>query len=496
MADQNTQTGPKQPEQVVYTTQPKTSQQVGTEIPEEYLTDEYLYPKETGGPNSTEKKRGKGKLILIILFIIALLIIGSVVAMSMLGRRSPQTSGATLTYWGLWDDAASMQEMIKEYQQAHPEVKITYEVKDAKDSYRQRLLARIEKGTGPDIFRYHNTWVPEIRSILSAAPPSIVPAEQLKQDYYPVIAKDVIINNAVVGLPLGIDGTLLVYNKKALSNAGIATPPKDWEALIDAAKKITVKNQENQIQFSGIALGTAENIEHFSDIIAGMFLQNGVNLVALEGNQNANSVLEAYTAFATPPNDTWNETMPNSILAFANEKVAMIFVPYWQLEVLRQLNPDLDFGVSIFPQVRGGTKKVAASYWVEGVSSKSAHKDVAWDFLKFLSTKESLIKLAELDKKSGRSMIPRPYPRKEMASLIIQDPFLGPVVQQAPDYDSMPLISRTFDGGREGQGGLNDGLIAYLRDAVNTILFGGSIDAAVNTFSQGVTQIMDQFKTL
>ena len=494
MAPENTQTPPPQPpekEQVVYTTNPQQSSGQGNEIPEEYLTDEYLYPHDNNGGGKSAGGGGKKKFLLfgvigIVIIFLVIMIIG------FLGRGT-QKNNTTLTYWGLWDDTPQITELIKEYQAQHPGVTINYVMMDGKDSYRQRLLARYEKNTGPDIFRYHNTWVPELSGILAPAPASIMTADQMAKVYYPVIAKNLVVNNNVVGLPLGIDGLVLVYNKKALSQAGVATAPTDWDSLIDTAKKLTVKNQQGQLEFSGIAMGTAENVEHFSDVIGGMFLQNGVQLSAIKGNQNAISVFDAYSAFAMPPNDTWNETMPNSLVAFANEKVAMIFVPYWQLEVIRHLNPDLDIGVAPFPKVRGGSEKGIASYWVEGVSAKSANKQVAWDFLRFLSSKESLEKLAALDKKSGRTMPSRPYPRIDMASMIVQDPYMGPVIQQAPNYDSMPLISRTYDGGSNGQGGLNDGLVAYLKDAVNSILYGGSSAAAVDTFAQGVEQIQQQF---
>jgi multiple sugar transport system substrate-binding protein len=393
----------------------------------------------------------------------------------------------------MWSDEATIREMIKEYEQKNQGVSITYEVKDARDSYRQRLFALAEKNKAPDIFRFHNTWVPSMGTLLGSAPNDIFPPETFKSEYYPVVSKDLIVNNAVVGVPLGIDGIVLLYNKKLLTDGGVSSVPTDWESLVDVAKKLTVKNTQNQIEFSGIAMGTAENVEHFSDVIAGMFMQNEVTLTNIAGNQNAVSVLEAYTAFATPPNDTWNETMPSSVVAFTNEKVAMILAPYWHIETIRQLNPDLQLGVSVFPQIRGGTKKAPATYWVEGVWSKSPNSAEAWKFLKYLSSKESLEKMQTLDMKSGRALPTRPYPRVDMASLIIQDPFQGPVVQQAPDYSSLPLIQRTYDGGTSGQGGLNDSLNAYLKDAVNSIILGGSPGAAVDTFAQGVAQVMEQF---
>lgn len=477
--------------EVLYSSKNEPPKNPAADIPPEYLTDEYLYPADT----TSKKSGGKKKFVFIALFLGLLLIGIGVFLYAYWNRGGVAPSGKTeLVYWGLWDDSAVMNEMIKEYQAKNPNVSIKYEVKDAKDSYRQRLFALEEKGKAPDIFRYHNTWVKPMEKLLGAAPAEIFPVESFKKEFYPVVGNDLVVNNTVVGVPLGIDGLVLLYNKKLLSDGGIASVPSDWESLVEAAKKLTVKNTQNQIEFSGLAMGTAENVEHFSDIIGGMFLQNGVTLSSLP-NQNAVSVLEAYTAFATPPNDTWNETMPSSVTAFANEKVAMIFAPYWHIETIRQMNPDLQVGVAPFPQIRGGTKKAPASYWVEGVWAKSPHATEAWKFLQFLSSKESLEKMQTLDTKSGRAMPTRPYPRVDMASLIIQDPYQGPVVQQAPDYATIPLIQRTYDGGTGGQGGYNDSFNAYLKDTVNSIILGGAASSALDTFAQGVAQIMQTFST-
>jgi len=48
--------------------------------------------------------------------------------------------------------------------------------------------------------------------------------------------------------------------------------------LMSKILSVRYREREKQIVTGGIALGTAENIEHFSDILGLMFLQNGVNI--------------------------------------------------------------------------------------------------------------------------------------------------------------------------------------------------------------------------
>lgn len=458
-------------------------------IPEEYLTDEYLYPTDTT-PTEPSSKNPRTYLMYGIAGVFALLLI--VVGVMFFMRRGSgggaAGTGVQLTYWGLWDDAAQMKEIIADYKKIKPDVSIDYVVMDAKDSYRERLLARLQKGTGPDIMRIHNTWATTMTDILAPAPQGTFDAASYQKTYYPVVVKDCMSESNILCVPLGIDGLLLLYNKRLLANAGIAKQPTDWESLIEISRSLTIHNQDGQLQFGGVALGTAENITHYSDIIGAMLLQNGVSITQMQGDENAISVLETYTSFAQPPNDTWNETMDNSIVAFANEKVAMVFAPYWELEVIKHINPDIEIVALPMPQIQGGTQKAIANYWVEGVSKTSQHQTEAWEFLQYLSSKETLTKLAELDIKSGRIFPARPYPRINMANLITQDPYMGPVVQQAPYYDSLPFIDRTYDNG------LNVHVGDYVRDAVNSIIFGSAPDEALTTLANGITTVIEQFK--
>src|SRR3989338_11246710 len=191
-----------------------------TEIPEEYLTDEYLYPTDSGS-TATKKKTS-----VMVLFVIGavVLIIATLFVLNTLMKAKPGSTGnpgkVTLTYWGLWDDQTVMNQIINEYQKNNPTVKINYVMRDPKDSYRERLVATAQKGTGPDIFRYHNTWVSGMKDILAPAPQNVLDVESFKKLYYPVIASDLIQNNQIVGVPLGIDGLVLVYNQKLFNNAG------------------------------------------------------------------------------------------------------------------------------------------------------------------------------------------------------------------------------------------------------------------------------------
>ena len=394
-----------------------------------------------------------------------------------------QSQQVKLTYWGLWEEKEVFDPLIKQYQKSNPQIVIDYQ-KMAPDDYKNRLVARSAKGLGPDIFRYHNTWLPEIKDVVSLLPDQVMTASEFEKTFYKIHQQDLKVGNHYYGLPLTIDGLVLIYNDNLLIKAGINNPPSNWDEITDMVTKLTVKDATGQIITAGIALGTANNVEHFSDIFGLMLVQNGGDFKALDQSEAAGA-LESYRKFAEPPNDFWNESMPNSIAAFIQEKVAMIIAPSWEVLAIKAGNPDLAVKVVSVPSVPGGKAVSLASYWVEGVSRYSKNQLEAWKFLKFLVEKDSLTKLYQIE--SQLRPFGEAYSRVDLASLLIQNPYLGAVIKQADYFVSLPLSSRTFDNG------LNDEIIKYLENAVNATSQGVSYSQALVTAKQGVDQVFSKY---
>jgi len=393
-------------------------------------------------------------------------------------------SKVELVYWGLWEDKAVVQPLIEKYQRANKNVIITYEKKDSKD-YLAKLLARSKNGRGPDIFRYHNTWLAELRTLVAPLPKKIMSDKQFENTFYPVHQKDLKVGRYYYGIPLEIDGLILVYNDGLFKKAAINSPPKTWDDLINDLSKLTVKDRSGRIIVSAVALGTANNIAHFSDIFGLMLLENGVDLKTLDSEGGA-QVLKSYRRFAEEPKAVWNTTMPNSILAFSQEKVAMIFVPSWWIGVIKKANPEIEIKTAPLPIVPGGEQIALANYWVEGVSKYSRHQKEAWKFLNFLVEKENLTQLYKEQAKTR--LFGEPYSRVDLAKTLIQNQYVGAVIKQAQYYQSLPLISRTYDDG------LNDRIIDYLSNAINATTQGVGYRKAMATAQKGINQILSKYE--
>ncbi len=442
-------------------------------------------PQGVSSPPPPASGGGKGNplmkrilMIFVFLFILVGLAIGGKFALGALNGAKE----VTINYWGLWENDATLQGILTDFQAKNPKIKVTY-VKQSPRQYRERLQAAIARGEGPDIFRFHNTWVPMFRNELAPAPQTVMTPAEFSSTFYPVATADLVGGAAVYGMPVMIDGLGLYYNEDLFATAGV-TPPTTWPELLDIVPKLTVKS-DTQIQKSAIALGTTGNVENFSDILALMFMQNGAKLLTPTGKE-AEDTLTFYRKFANPSDAvyTWNETMDNSIYAFASGKVAMIIAPSWRAFDIKQISPALRFKIVPVPQLPGNTVNWA-SYWVEGVSTKSKYPEQSWEFIKYITSRDVVTKLYADAAKTR--LFGEPYARVDLASTIAEDPYVGAYIKEAPTAKSFPLASRTFDNG------LNDKLIKYMEDAVNALGQGTAPTAALDTVSAGFAQVFSSY---
>jgi len=389
-----------------------------------------------------------------------------------------------LVYWGLWEEKDVYESLISQYQ-AKNKVIIDYQ-KMSPQEYLQKLITRSKNGQGPDIFRFHNTWLPQLKEVLSPLASSVMTNTEFESTFYPIHQRDLKVGNYYFGLPLTIDGLVLVCNENLFKKAGITSYPTNWNEVIDDASKLSVKDLNGNLITAGIALGLVSNVEHFSDDFGLILLQNGGSLKQLD-QDTAAGALESYRKFAEDPkNNFWDESMPNSLTAFIQEKVAMILVPSWEILTIKAANPDIKIKVMTTPIVPGGKPLSLASYWVEGVSRYSKNQIESWKFIKYLTEKENMVKLYENESKTR--LFGEPYSRVDLASTIVQNEYIGSVIQQAKYYVSLPLISRTYDSG------LNDEIIRYLENAINATVQGVSYNEALKTAKQGIDQIIIRYK--
>lgn len=398
-------------------------------------------------------------------------------------QKSGPKGPVELTYWGLWEEENLIKPIIDEYQRQHPNISIKYE-RESSVNYRTRVQTQNREGVGPDIFMIHNSWLPMFQIDLVAAPAEVFILTDYKNMFYPVASDSFVRDNQIFGAPMEIDGLALYYNEDMLNAIG-GRPPKNWQEFIDSATKMTVKDARG-IQTAGAAMGATGNVDHWSDILGLLFLQQpGVDLNNLT-TKAAAEVMKFYTDFVTDPRKkTWDANLPKSTDMFAQGRLGFYFAPSWRAHELRTANPNLKFKVAPVPQLSG--KNVSwATFWGFSVSAKSKNILEAWKFVKYLTSAEAE-KLAYQEASKVR-LFGEPYSRIDLRQELIQDPVVGAFVSQGPGYKYWYLASNTFDNN-----GINDEMIKYFEDGINATLAGSDPLVALQTVSSGAKQVLDKY---
>ncbi|HUW21226.1 MAG TPA: extracellular solute-binding protein [Candidatus Bathyarchaeia archaeon] len=449
-------------------------------------------PKPVGGLSSEKpplipsqpKKLPTANIFKVLLIFLAVVILagGGYLIFKTFGKKKPDGE-ETLVYWGLWEDVDILETVTKDWEKDHPQVKINY-LRQAKEEYRERLQSALARNEGPDIFRFHNTWLPMLKDELSPMPANIMTTAQFEETFYPVAVSDLKIGTSIYGVPLEIDTLALFYNEDIFRAAG-KNPPTNWDELRRLASELTVRDSGGQVQIAGAAMGVTSNIDHWSDILGLMMLQNGVDLAKPRGKLAEDALL--FYSYINKRDRVWNTNLPNSTLAFASGKVAMYFGFSWDIFEIERVNKELKYKIVPVPQLPEREPVAWASYWVEGVSRRSKKQEQAWEFLKYLSSEETMIKLYKAQ--SDRRLFGEPYSRKNLSSQLSNDPLVGPFINQAIFAKSWYLCSRTFDNG------INEMIIKYFEDAVNTTGdTGTSAGDTLQTVAKGVSQVLSRYR--
>lgn len=372
-----------------------------------------------------------------LVIIIALTLTGA----GCLSTTSKQASKApvTLTVWQLFDSQEAFNPIIQAYQDKNPNITINYVKKDYNE-YELQTSEALAAGKGPDIWMIRNDWMPRHNDKIVPMPDGALASngksdlDNYKSTFPPIVADDNIIDGKIYGIPFSVDTLALYYNadifnakRVELENAKrkdeaklFENPPATWDDFIKIVKLLTEKSGKN-ITKSAVAMGTSSNIDKSIDILTALMLQNGTPMTSVDNkaatfNLSINKAtgepvypgtqaLDFYTSFANPNKETytWNSSMSNSLNAFMDGEVAMMFNYSYIQQTFAQQKPTLNYGIGPLPQIKGTTAPIDyASYWTETVTKNSKNSDVAWDFLLYVATQKG-------DKYATGTTRPNPY---------------------------------------------------------------------------------------
>lgn len=397
-------------------------------------------------------------IFLIILLILLLLIFGKKKTTDTPTNNTNQgTVSGEIVYWGLWESQDVMKSLIEEFQTNNPGAKVRYS-QQTFSGYESRLHTRLQQTAttsepAPDVFRIHNTWLPKYASLLSAMPTGVMTRNEYSQKFYPTALADFTGKDgtSIFAVPIEIDGLMVFYNKQLLAQQNIQQPPEDWDSFTALARRLTKKDSSGRITQAGLALGTSRNIQHSSEIILFLLLQEGVDLMDSSrtkislNNSKTIGVFQTYVDFATGSNAVWSSSLNNDLNMFYSGKLAMMIAPSWRAFDIIKSSSSIEFGTSPLPQLQANENQVYYStYWGEAVNRKSQNIELAWRFVKFLAEKEQQQKMYSSSSTIGERAFGEPYSLVELNSEMKGKAYVDAIATMAPYMKSWQLGDENF----------------------------------------------------
>ena len=404
-----------------------------------------------------------------------LLLVLAVITLSGCGGSKPVDTPYTvkLEVWGTIDDSDAYSDAISQYLSMNHHVSdISYKKMPA-ETYKDDLLRAFAEGRGPDLFFIRNAWLPDFASLIVPVSDYQTNEGEYKTVFTDAVTHDFVDGGKIYGAPLTTDSIALYYNKDLFNAAGIAQPPTKWDELVKMLPQFNQVDTFGTVIRSGIAMGTAANINRSTDLFLALAMQAGAKVDPGERplqdklnlyDEPAQKALSFYSQFAkvSSPYYSWNPRLHYSTDAFSEGTLAMMINYSWKVAELQRKNAKLNFGVAPLPQSVAGSPANLSNYWglvvaknkiltvaagEKATMPRDKYNDLrvheSWEFLYYLAfpheggtmtIRNPLTKFASAAKikddatKTYLVKTSQPAARRDLIELQKNDPYLGPFV--------------------------------------------------------------------
>jgi multiple sugar transport system substrate-binding protein len=300
------------------------------------------------------------------------------------------------------DVSGFVQQILDAWNKDHPNEKARLiELPESADAQRAQMIQNAtSKSDAYDVLVVDNVWTSEF-----AANRYIVP---LPEEQFPTgeMLKPVIDSakylDKLYAVPNSSDGGMLYYRTDLLKAAGITTPPKTWDEMKAACKKVQATPQGKGVncyagqfeKYEGLTVNAAEAINSAGGVITDETGKPNVNTP--EAKAGLGWMVDAFK----------DGTIPKEAITYKEEEGRRAFQegrlifhrqwPYiYNLANAKDSEIAGKFAVAPLPGLKGsGTSSLGGH--ALGISNYSKKKKSALDFIKFYTTKQQSQKYLEL----------------------------------------------------------------------------------------------------
>ncbi|MCG2799800.1 MAG: ABC transporter substrate-binding protein [Cellulomonas sp.] len=320
------------------------------------------------------------------------------------GTSTSATSSAgptTITFSYLWSgvEAESLEKIIAEFNASQDEIVV--EGVSNPDTTAQLTAMSSSEGSF-DISDHFGSSVGAYASkgILAPLDEFIEADGYDTSDFIPSVLDQMSYDGQYYSMPIAVHTQMLMYNKTLFAEAGIAEAPtttEEWAQDIAALTKVDSTGAITQLGYGNMELDTDFTTLGF--VFGGQwFDEDGTPTPDNEGNVAGlsfyvDNVPAAYGADAVTTFESGFGEIASAQNPFYTGQLATIIEGAWEVNLINQYAPDLDYGVAPIPYPEdqpelAGTTSVSSSTLF--IPANSTHKEQAWEFMKYLLSSDAM----------------------------------------------------------------------------------------------------------
>ncbi|WP_170208724.1 ABC transporter substrate-binding protein [Micromonospora pisi] len=284
-------------------------------------------------------------------------------------------------------------------------VKVNLQFKNTYDDTLSAYKAALNSGQAPDVVQVYDIGTRFMIDSKSTVPvQSFLDVDKTDaSDIQPNIAGYYSVDNKLYSMPFNTSMPLLYINKTAFTKAGLdpANPPKTLDEITEAARKLTVKDASGNVSQYGFGAALyGWFMEQFTAVGNQEYCDQGngrdgrgtkLNLATDDHVKLLQWWKKMVDEGLAPKLDSNTTTADNT---FTSGKVAMTLESTGSVSgFLKSTEGKFEIATGNYPKINatdnGGPIIGGASLWVVGKDKDDAHKRASWEFVNFLSDKDS-----------------------------------------------------------------------------------------------------------
>lgn len=396
-------------------------------------------------------------------FVLALLI-------SFAGTARAETE---LIFWNFWDQKF-ITPVIASFEADHPGVKIRSEQLNWGNGL-DKIVVALANGRAPDICELGSTWTGKFMSegVLLDLTDRV---SDLRSQY--LLWEPAMWEGRIYGMPWLVGTRVLFYNRSLFKAAGLNPdiPPRTWEELIAAAKAI--HQPDKGIYGFGVNAGEGHILyKKFLPFVWG----NGGSIIDDAGNFCFDSpatreALEFYRRLMVFGLKEKQDILDD---AFKKGRLGLEISGSWNFAKYPKEAPDLDFGTALTPAPAADRGSSSSFLGGEILVLFKTCKDpqMATEFVRYLTRAEYTLPITK------EALVSFPANKAAFQDDFFQkNPKLGVFVKQMETGVHPPVHPLWIE------------LESIINDAVEKVLYGGSIDEVLGSAATAYERVRLQFE--